>query len=51
MEKFFKKGTLKKFFEACYQNTDFDLFSIIVKRPVNYKDFLTNLDIIPFHRL
>jgi len=44
-----KNGTLKDFFEACYQDTAFDLSSIIVKKPVNYNGFLTNLDIIPSH--
>jgi chromosome partitioning protein len=43
------KGTLRDFFEACYQDTTFDLSSIIVKKPVDYKGFLTNLDIIPSH--
>jgi chromosome partitioning protein len=43
------KGTLKDFFEACYQDTVFDLSSIIVKKPVEYKGFLNNLDVIPSH--
>jgi chromosome partitioning protein len=43
------KGTLKDFFEACYQDTTFDLSSIIIKEPVDYKGLLTNLDIIPSH--
>jgi chromosome partitioning protein len=42
-------GTLKDFFEACYQDTAFDLSSIIVKKPVDYRGLLTNLDIIPSH--
>jgi chromosome partitioning protein len=44
-----KNGTLRDFFEACYQDRDFDLSSIIVKKPVKYKGFLTNLDIVPSH--
>jgi chromosome partitioning protein len=44
-----KKWNFKKFFEACYQDEAFDLSSIIVKKPVDYKDYLTNLDIIPSH--
>lgn len=43
------KGTLRDFFEACYQDAAFDISSIIVKKPVDYKGFLTNLDIIPSH--
>lgn len=44
-----KNGTLRDFFEACYEDRDFDLSSITVKNPVNYKGLLTNLDIIPSH--
>jgi chromosome partitioning protein len=43
------RGTLKDFFEACYQDTAFDLSSIIIKKPVEYKGLLTDLDIIPSH--
>jgi chromosome partitioning protein len=43
------KGTLRNFFEACYEDKTFDLSSIIVKSPVKYKDMLNNLDIIPSH--
>jgi chromosome partitioning protein len=44
-----RNGTLLNFFEACKQKQNFDLASIIVKSPVNHKELLTNLDIIPSH--
>jgi chromosome partitioning protein len=44
-----KNGTLRDFFEACYEDRDFDLSSITVKTPVKYKGLLKNLDIIPSH--
>ncbi len=43
------RGTLRNYFEACYEGRDFDLSSIIVKNPVKYRDMLNNLDIIPSH--
>lgn len=43
------KGTLRNFFEACYEGRDFDLSSIIVKTPVKCRGMLDNLDIIPSH--
>ncbi len=44
-----QKGTLRDFFEACYEGKDFDLDSIIVKNPVKYRGTLTNLDLVPSH--
>jgi len=43
------RGTLFNFFEACYEGKVFDLESIIVKSPVNYRGALTNLDLVPSH--
>lgn len=44
-----KSGTLRDFFEACYESKEFDLSSIIVENPVKYRGALTNLDLIPSH--
>jgi chromosome partitioning protein len=42
-------GTLREFFEACYENATFDLSSIVVRNPVKYRRTLTNLDLLPSH--
>ena len=43
------KGTLKDFFDACYEGQSYDLRSILVKKPVSYNGQLDNLDLIPSH--
>jgi len=42
-------GTLKDFFDACYEDRPFDITDILVKKPVNYYAKLDNLDLIPSH--
>jgi chromosome partitioning protein len=42
-------GTLREFFEACYNHEAFDLSSIVVRNPVYYRGTLTNLDLLPSH--
>jgi len=42
-------GTLKDFFDSCYDDHPFDLTDILVKKPVSYYGKLDNLDLIPSH--
>ena len=44
-----ESGTLRDFFEACYESKEFGLGSIVVENPVKYRGTLTNLDLIPSH--
>ncbi len=44
-----QNGTLRDFFEACYEGKELGLDSILVKTPVKYRGALTNLDLIPSH--
>ncbi|OQB75897.1 MAG: Sporulation initiation inhibitor protein Soj [Deltaproteobacteria bacterium ADurb.Bin135] len=44
-----QNGTLRDFFEACYEGKELGLDSIIVKNPVKYHGALTNLDLVPSH--
>ena len=43
------RGTLKDFFDACYDGRDLDLKEILVSKPVNYGGSLDRLDLLPSH--
>jgi chromosome partitioning protein len=43
------KGTLRDFFESCYEDKEYDISSILVQKSVKYRGTLGNLDLIPSH--
>jgi chromosome partitioning protein len=42
-------GTLKDFFQSCYEQKPMDIDRLIIKSPVNYNGKLDKLDILPSH--
>lgn len=43
------QGTLRDFFESCFEKRPFDLKGILVLRPVTYEGKLDDLDLLPSH--
>jgi len=43
------KGTLRDFFQCCYENKRCDISEMIVKAPVKYHGRLDRLDLLPSH--
>ncbi len=44
-----ERGTLRDFFDTCYEGQFFELESILVKKPVSYYGKLDKLDLLPSH--
>lgn len=44
-----ENGTLRDFFDACYENHLYGLDKILITEPVKYEEKLKNLDLLPSH--